>query len=150
MTGKLFIGSRQVSVRKSVDLVLCGLVVCLFVVNYGEISRRLWYWYAGTVKIDELTFYLNPDDETITAIMIEDGQWEPTETSVLRSQLRPGDTFINVGANIGYYTVLGSKLVGENGHVIAFEPDPVKLCPAETQRRGQRVQERDPRTESTL
>jgi len=39
-------------------------------------------------------------------------------------QLAPGDVFIDVGANIGYYTLLASKLVGELGLVVAIEPSP--------------------------
>jgi FkbM family methyltransferase len=38
--------------------------------------------------------------------------------------LRPGDVFIDVGANIGYYSILASKLVGVNGKVFAVEPIP--------------------------
>jgi precorrin-6B methylase 2 len=40
------------------------------------------------------------------------------------NNLKPGDTFIDVGANIGYYTILASKLVGVNGRVLAIEPVP--------------------------
>jgi FkbM family methyltransferase len=38
--------------------------------------------------------------------------------------LRPGDSFVDVGANIGYYTVLGARAVGDEGTVIALEPVP--------------------------
>jgi FkbM family methyltransferase len=39
----------------------------------------------------------------------------------LMRNLRPGDTFCDVGAHFGYFTLLASQLVGENGRVIAFE-----------------------------
>lgn len=39
----------------------------------------------------------------------------------LMKNLRPGDTFCDVGAHFGYFTLLASQLVGENGRVIAFE-----------------------------
>jgi len=39
----------------------------------------------------------------------------------LISEIRPGDTFIDVGANVGYYTLLASWLVGVQGRVFAFE-----------------------------
>lgn len=50
--------------------------------------------------------------------------YEPNETWAIRQILRPGDTFLDVGANIGYFTLLGSKLVGKQGKVISFEPAP--------------------------
>jgi FkbM family methyltransferase len=52
------------------------------------------------------------------------GEWEPNLTAWLRQTLQLGDTFIDVGANIGYFTVLASKLVGETGRVVAIEAIP--------------------------
>ena len=40
----------------------------------------------------------------------------------LKKNLRKGAVFLDIGANIGAYTLIGSKLVGENGKVFAFEP----------------------------
>src|SRR4051794_26991463 len=40
------------------------------------------------------------------------GVWEPDITAWLRSALKPGDCFVDVGANIGYYTLLASQVVG--------------------------------------
>ncbi|WP_066953081.1 FkbM family methyltransferase [Streptomyces lushanensis] len=55
------------------------------------------------------------------------GVWEPHMTRWLRGRLEPGDTFIDVGANIGYYSVLASQLVGDAGKVVAIEASPVFL-----------------------
>jgi len=49
-----------------------------------------------------------------------------TET-LLRYVLKPGDTVIDVGANVGYYTRMASLLVGDAGRVLAFEPMPTAL-----------------------
>jgi FkbM family methyltransferase len=49
---------------------------------------------------------------------------ERAERILLHRFLRPGDTFIDVGANIGLYSVLASRIVGPGGHVFSFEPDP--------------------------
>jgi FkbM family methyltransferase len=49
------------------------------------------------------------------------GTWEPRMTQWLSRRLGPGDTFIDVGANIGYFSVLGSQLVGPTGRVVAIE-----------------------------
>lgn len=47
---------------------------------------------------------------------------EPEQTAVFAENLNPGDVFFDVGANVGYYTVFGSRLVGARGQVVAFEP----------------------------
>jgi len=53
------------------------------------------------------------------------GAAHPSDLEVLfRSYLKPGDTVIDVGANIGYYSLLASVLVGEAGHVYAIEAHP--------------------------
>lgn len=52
------------------------------------------------------------------------GVWEPHLTHWLRSRLRPGDTFIDVGAHIGYFSMLAAQHVGERGHVVAIEASP--------------------------
>jgi FkbM family methyltransferase len=52
------------------------------------------------------------------------GTWEPHLTAWITRRLKPGDTFVDAGANIGYYTMLASHLVGPTGHVAAIEPVP--------------------------
>ena len=52
------------------------------------------------------------------------GAYGPQETALLGSILRPGATFVDVGANWGYFTLLGAHLVGPGGQVAALEPDP--------------------------
>ena len=63
----------------------------------------------------------------ITPALIATGVWERNQTEELREILRPGDTFIDVGADFGWYTVIGAKAVGPTGRVIAFEPVPQNL-----------------------
>jgi len=50
--------------------------------------------------------------------------YEPVETAFFRSIIRPADVFVDIGANIGYYSTLAAKLVGPGGKVIAIEPGP--------------------------
>ena len=52
------------------------------------------------------------------------GVWEPDLTAWLRRSLTPGRTLIDVGANVGYFSLLGSKLVGPSGSVVAVEALP--------------------------
>jgi FkbM family methyltransferase len=46
------------------------------------------------------------------------------ERAALQGCVRPGMTVVDVGSNLGLYTVLLSRLVGPTGRVLAFEPDP--------------------------
>jgi FkbM family methyltransferase len=67
--------------------------------------------------------FLHRDDRVMTPTISEHGCWEPEEVDFLRTALRPGHTFLDVGANVGYMTVLGARMVGPGGRVIAVEPD---------------------------
>jgi FkbM family methyltransferase len=51
------------------------------------------------------------------------GTFEISETRLVQAFLRPGMTFIDVGANIGYYTLIAARIVGASGSVHAFEPN---------------------------
>lgn len=50
------------------------------------------------------------------------GIYERRVQNALRRMLRPGDVFYDVGANVGFYTLLGARLVGPTGSVVAVEP----------------------------
>ncbi|MGW0122948.1 FkbM family methyltransferase [Streptomyces sp. NPDC003327] len=52
------------------------------------------------------------------------GEWEPNLSAFLRDRLRPGDTFIDVGAHRGAFSLLASHAVGPHGRVVAIEPHP--------------------------
>jgi FkbM family methyltransferase len=62
------------------------------------------------------------DRSVMQNIIYNYGLYEPEVTNFLIHTLKPGDTFIDIGANLGYFTVLASSLVGQNGRVISFEP----------------------------
>jgi len=52
------------------------------------------------------------------------GRYEPQETQLLGDLLQPGNVFVDVGANWGYYTLAAAHMVGPGGQVVAFEPEP--------------------------
>lgn len=52
------------------------------------------------------------------------GGYAPAEAALVRASLALGGTFVDVGANIGYFALLGASLVGESGRVVALDPDP--------------------------
>ncbi len=54
-------------------------------------------------------------------------EWEPLITKTIQHLLRPGDTCIDIGANVGYHTIVMSQSVQSAGLVFAFEPSLVNL-----------------------
>jgi FkbM family methyltransferase len=69
------------------------------------------------------SFYCDLRD-TISREVCFTGYYEPQETALVRSILRPGMSFVDVGANWGYFTLFAASLVGSNGRVLSLEPDP--------------------------
>lgn len=65
-------------------------------------------------KLDSLHLSVNRD-------------WEPFCTGLLQKLVKEGEVVFDIGANIGFYTLIFSKLVGEKGKVYAFEPDPINF-----------------------
>jgi FkbM family methyltransferase len=63
-----------------------------------------------------------------SALAYVTGRAEPTVQDTLVSVLRPGDVVYDVGANIGFFTMLCARLVGPDGRVYAFEPMPANAA----------------------
>lgn len=51
--------------------------------------------------------------------------WHAAESAILRRFLKAGDTFVDVGTNLGFITGIASRMVGPEGYVHSFEPSPV-------------------------
>jgi FkbM family methyltransferase len=56
--------------------------------------------------------------------LLDGGRYEPASSAYMERTVKPGDTVIDVGAHIGYFTLLLAALVGPKGRVFAFEPHP--------------------------
>jgi FkbM family methyltransferase len=52
------------------------------------------------------------------------GTWQPSMQVALGNLIRDGETFYDVGANVGFFTVIGARLAGPAGKVVCFEPVP--------------------------
>jgi FkbM family methyltransferase len=63
-------------------------------------------------------------DMIVTPHLVNLGFIEPHNTRLLTSLIRPGDVFVDIGANIGYFSVLGAWRAWPGGQVWAFEPQP--------------------------
>ncbi len=85
---------------------------------------------GGVISIDVKgrRWFLDPRDLYFTQTMVLTGQHEGWETPLFAALCEPGMTVVDVGANVGYYTVLASERVGPSGRVVAFEPDPTNYA----------------------
>ena len=80
--------------------------------------------YPPVKNINGVVFNLNFEDCSPLKKMIYYDMYEMGVIEALKTFLRDGDTFIDVGANIGYITAVGASLVGKKGWVHSFEPVP--------------------------
>ena len=91
---------------------------------YKRLYRALGPKQITAIDVQGSRMFLDPRDEGIAMFLLTGGVFEPAETKLVRELLRPGMVVADVGANIGYYTLLSARLVGSGGRVYAFEPDP--------------------------
>lgn len=68
--------------------------------------------------------YVRAEDGGVAHQLIMYHAYEPYESKLVKEHLKPGMTVYNIGANLGYYTLLASECVGPLGKVFAFEPAP--------------------------
>jgi FkbM family methyltransferase len=78
---------------------------------------------AVAAETDVGSLLLHAHDRVMTPLIRRDGHWEQDEGKWLRETLRRGDTFVDCGANVGYFSLLGSQVVGSEGSVVAVEPE---------------------------
>ena len=69
--------------------------------------------------------YVDPQDDSVSAHLIARGVWEFWVDQAVRGLVRPGDRVVEVGANVGYFTVLMASLVGPQGRIVTFEANPM-------------------------
>ena len=68
--------------------------------------------------------YLDPNDTIVSRSLSLDLIWEKEESEFLRNIIKEGMNVVDIGANIGYFSLLFSKWVGDKGKVYSIEPDP--------------------------
>jgi FkbM family methyltransferase len=64
----------------------------------------------------------------VSSRLLLNGVWEPVATDLVKDEVSEGDVVLDIGAHIGYYTLIFAKLVGRSGRVFAFEPDPTNFA----------------------
>jgi FkbM family methyltransferase len=75
-------------------------------------------------RIYDYVLVLDSDDPGISSQLLSRGAREPEQKFIIESTLKPGMVAFDLGANLGYYTIMMARLVGDSGRVHAVEPFP--------------------------
>lgn len=79
---------------------------------------------AVAVVLGKFMTWVDLRDKALSPHLMLQGYWEMWITSAVARLTKPGTVAIDIGANLGYYTLLLAEAVGKSGSVIAFEPNP--------------------------
>ncbi len=101
------------SPKRVLSLVLLAMISKLFNKAFKRTLKTFWG--------DEMTVVI---PEHVSLRIFGFGYFEEGLTKMVLEYLKPGDTFFDIGAHFGYFTLLGSSIVGKTGEVHAFEPTP--------------------------
>jgi FkbM family methyltransferase len=95
-------------------------------------ARRVWSlvhraaFSSGETRVvvNGIPMWVDTSDRVIATRLLGGGTWEPEETAAFLAHVREGMCVFDVGANIGYYTLLAARAAGASGRIYAFEPEP--------------------------
>ena len=95
---------------------------------YNFLFRYLWP-YKNIIEIQGSKMYIDINNESLNMQQTFQGYasnliHEKTTTELFKQAVKEGDTVVDLGANIGYFSLLAARIVRERGRVFAFEPEP--------------------------
>ena len=109
--------------EKIINILLnSSLVRSKLIISIGRIIHS--FSKSDFVEIEGRKMYTQNNDGLALSIF---KIYEPNQTEIVKKYVHEGDIVIDIGAHVGYYTLLMAQLVGENGKVYSFEPDPVNF-----------------------
>lgn len=93
---------------------------CRYFSSYAYLEQHT----ALCKVLTRFKMYVDTRDRGIVPHLIMDGFWETWLSQYLAKIVNPGDVCLDIGANLGYFSILMSALAGDKGKTIAFEPNP--------------------------
>ncbi len=106
------------------DLIGGKLDTPVLVPNWEERPTKTVGAPAIYCESDQGYFFVDPKDDVVGGTILRCSTWEQKITNVAQSTIGLGDLVLDIGAHIGWYSVLASKAVGPTGLVVAVEPEP--------------------------
>lgn len=104
-------------------------------ISLGQIEKEISVRFDNIARViserrvlvdcQKFNIYVMRTDLMVGINIWQNEKWEPHVETVVINLLKPGSVFVDIGANIGYYTLLASSLLQNSGKVIAFEPNPL-------------------------
>ena len=122
MYNKILIVLKYSSLYKNL---IINNIIHLFLNIWNKYENYLWTKYnGGIIELPEFKMYLDPNERVVSKSIFLHKIWEPLESKLFCRSINKGDIVIDIGAHIGWYSLLASRHVGEEGLVYAFEPEP--------------------------
>ncbi len=93
---------------------------------YNFLFRSFWP-YQNIIEVQGSKMYINIKDLNMQQTFqgyASHRIHEKSTTDLFKKTVKKGNTVVDLGANIGYFSLLAARLVGENGKVYSFEPEP--------------------------
>ncbi len=98
----------------------------------SAVTRRLFHWLLPALRLDNgqvrtvlgQKLLLNPNRSVLEMKLWLIGVYEPEVVDYFTAELQPGQVVVDIGANIGLFSLMAAELVGPRGSVIAYEPHP--------------------------
>jgi FkbM family methyltransferase len=118
MLGRLFLHwlRRRLRNRKADALTVVSCKIAHRVVRFGKLKGKIPLMFGAEMELN--------GENSIDFFLIVYGVWEPALTHYLVHCLKRGRTFVDIGANVGYFSLLASQMMGKSAKVIAVEASP--------------------------
>ncbi len=110
-----------VKLRRALAPLLRYLLEQSSILRFFGVTAMRWYLKPVT-EWDGHTVHVNPSDFGVSFELESTGEYEAMSMKCCKEILKPGMVFVDVGANIGLFSLMAARQVGPEGHVYAFEP----------------------------